>query len=440
MLDKLSSPRCFECKEEITEKDKLCFYCGADLERQYSIVEKKILAEEYYDDALKTCNSGRSLEYALTDVELSIQFNPDVAEAHNLRGIILDLMSEKSAAILSYQEAIRINPDYSDAVDNLKEIEDEQFSEGIRDLDVFSNKKDSFIEETNAVTLSHQEAIRADCSAKDALQETKSEQLVRKADEFDAFSRQEDGFGIRFLKNIVWVVVLIAVILGANFAYREFGRNFILPKNTIVFQPDYSQVKNVTSEDLETTAQILSERAQALGYFNVSFVIDNEQIVGKMPNSLDVGIFAERISPVGLLEFVDFGETPISTGSLINTGFKSLQELDEKKWHTVMTNDYIEETSVVQDQVGGYQIAFSLTDDGSEIFAEYTGENIGTYLGIVLDKVVVSSPYIQSEITGGQGVITGQFTLDAAEDLAVILKTKALPFPIKYVDGFDTVE
>ena len=105
-----------------------------------------------------------------------------------------------------------------------------------------------------------------------------------------------------------------------------------------------------------------------------------------------------------------------------------------------MTNDYIEETSVVQDQVGGYQIAFSLTDDGSEIFAEYTGENIGTYLGIVLDKVVVSSPYIQSEITGGQGVITGQFTLDAAEDLAVILKTKALPFPIKYVDGFDTVE
>ncbi len=184
----------------------------------------------------------------------------------------------------------------------------------------------------------------------------------------------------------------------------------------------------------------MTERVQALGYFNISFVISNEQIVGKTPNSLDVEIFAERISPVGLLEFVDFGNTPITTGSVVNTDFRSLQEADKEKWHTVMTNEHFEEASVTQDQLGGYQIAFSLTDDGSEIFSEHTGENIGTYLGIVLDKVVISAPRIQAEIAGGQGVIAGQFTHDTAEDLAAILKTRALPIPIEVIMDGDTSE
>ncbi len=253
MLDKLVSLRCPECKEKIKEEDSLCPFCGLDLDEPLNVLESQIIAEEYFDEAMKTCNSGKSLKHALIDIDLSIQFDPTSAEAHNLRGIILDLMEEKDAAILSYEEAIRINPNYSDAVNNLKEIKDEQLSGETRSLGGFFHREDNFMEETNAVTLSYQEAIRADLSYSDAvdnLRETKGERPVKKTREFDSFSYQEDGFGLRFFKNIKWIVVLIAVLWALNFGYQEYGRDFILPKNTIVFQPDYSQVNNVTSEDL----------------------------------------------------------------------------------------------------------------------------------------------------------------------------------------------
>lgn len=62
-------------------------------------------------------------------------------------------------------------------------------------------------------------------------------------------------------------------------------------------------------------------------------------------------------------------------------------------------------------------ITFTLTDAGSKKFADYTSANIGKILSIVLDKTVLSSPRIQSAITGGNGQITGRFTLEEARSL-----------------------
>ena len=83
-------------------------------------------------------------------------------------------------------------------------------------------------------------------------------------------------------------------------------------------------------------------------------------------------------------------------------------------------------------------VAFELNSLGSKTFSQITSENVGRQLAIILDGVVQSSPNINSPITGGHGEITGSFTEQEAHQLAVVLRSGALPAEIK-VDTESTV-
>jgi preprotein translocase subunit SecD len=76
---------------------------------------------------------------------------------------------------------------------------------------------------------------------------------------------------------------------------------------------------------------------------------------------------------------------------------------------------------------GGWRIAFELNQEGSRRFARITQNNLQKQLAIVLDRRVESAPTIQSAITDGRGEITGNFTEREAKDLALVLRTGALP-------------
>lgn len=104
-----------------------------------------------------------------------------------------------------------------------------------------------------------------------------------------------------------------------------------------------------------------------------------------------------------------------------------------KVYHTVMTGAILQDATPDRDQIGRWEIRFTLTAEGSRLFGEYTSAHIGQNLAIVLDKKVLSAPRIQSAITGGQGVITGNFTADEATRLADLLKYGALPVPFKII-------
>lgn len=76
-------------------------------------------------------------------------------------------------------------------------------------------------------------------------------------------------------------------------------------------------------------------------------------------------------------------------------------------------------------------VSFSLDSQGARRFARVTKENIKRRLAIVLDGKVKSAPSIESEIPAGRGQITGNFSEDEAADLALVLRTGALPAPIE---------
>jgi preprotein translocase subunit SecD len=78
-------------------------------------------------------------------------------------------------------------------------------------------------------------------------------------------------------------------------------------------------------------------------------------------------------------------------------------------------------------------VGFSLNPDGSRRFEAATGENVGKLMAIVLDNKVQSAPVINQRISG-DGIIQGNFSVEEAEDLVVILKSGALPASIKYLE------
>jgi preprotein translocase subunit SecD len=79
----------------------------------------------------------------------------------------------------------------------------------------------------------------------------------------------------------------------------------------------------------------------------------------------------------------------------------------------------------------GWRVNFELNSEGGDRFAEITEELTGRQLAIVLDRRVESAPTVNDPITGGSGVITGDFTEAEARDLAVVLQTGALPVELE---------
>src|SRR5712691_7693867 len=79
---------------------------------------------------------------------------------------------------------------------------------------------------------------------------------------------------------------------------------------------------------------------------------------------------------------------------------------------------------------GNWQVAIEFTATGARIFGEVTEANVGKHLAIILDGTVYSAPRINERIPGGRAVITGQFTVDEARDLAIVLRAGALPAPV----------
>jgi preprotein translocase subunit SecD len=85
-------------------------------------------------------------------------------------------------------------------------------------------------------------------------------------------------------------------------------------------------------------------------------------------------------------------------------------------------------------QSGGSVIEFRLNAAGSSRFGQVTTEDVGQRFAIVLDKRVISAPVIQSPIIGGQGEITGNFTIESATNLANVLNSGALPAQLNVVE------
>jgi preprotein translocase subunit SecD len=258
---------------------------------------------------------------------------------------------------------------------------------------------------------------------------------------------------------LVIIVLLVAFSLWVDLSnkllvYNPFNDTPLVERNVqtqlgldlrgglqALLEADVPAETKVTSEELLNAKNILQNRANALGVSEVVMqTAGDRRIVAEFPGITNPEEVVAALKQTALLEFVDMSSTPVAEGTTIDTDFgvqnPPATTPDGKPiYHTVMTGSGLQTATVTRGQTGDYAISFTLKSDSTKLFGDYTTANQGKYLGIVLDKVVVSAPVIQTPIKDGQGQISGKFTQEAAQTLAVQLRSGALPIPIKVVES-----
>jgi len=105
------------------------------------------------------------------------------------------------------------------------------------------------------------------------------------------------------------------------------------------------------------------------------------------------------------------------------------------KEKTLMTGEFIKDARVSLDsQFHEPYVSMEFTDIGAKLFEQITGANVKKRLAIILDNNVYSAPEIRERIAGGRAQITGRFSTEEANDLAVVLRSGALPAPVKILE------
>lgn len=219
----------------------------------------------------------------------------------------------------------------------------------------------------------------------------------------------------------------------------------------VILKADLPEGSEITSESLQVARQILENRSNGLGVSEVVFqVAGSNRIVGEFPGASNAEDVIEQIKQTGVLEFVDLGDNLFGflPGDEIITDFASTTkvttvptpetlvtdpdtgEAAKPVFHTVMTGIDLKSVGVSSPIANTYEIDFELTSNGRELFAEHTANNVGKFLAIVLDNKLISAPTISNAITEGTASITGSFTIDEANALAVQLRYGSLPIPL----------
>ncbi len=212
-----------------------------------------------------------------------------------------------------------------------------------------------------------------------------------------------------------------------------------------LLEADLPEGTEIDAESMRTATRIVENRVNGLGVTEaVVQQAGDRRIVVELPGETDPEKALETIKQTGLLEFVEMDYSPLPDGMIIKTDFAVSGETEstdvitsteETIYHTVMTGATIKNVGVTTGPAGGYEVAFELTDEGARLFSDYTSANSGKFLGIVLDKEVVSAPRIDEPITEGAGVIRGEFTIEDANSLAIQLRYGSLPIPMVIVES-----
>jgi preprotein translocase subunit SecD len=225
-----------------------------------------------------------------------------------------------------------------------------------------------------------------------------------------------------------------------------------------LLEADLPEGTAVTADSMSAATNIVENRVNGLGVEEALVQqAGDRRIVVEIPGVKDPEQAISVLKGTGLLEFVHMGSQQYAEGTLVTTDYAgetgtpaepaptptvsaATSTAEEpgapptEVLHTVMTGDKISNVSVSTDELGQYVVDFTLNSEGTRIFGEYTSQNVGQILGIVLDKHVVSAPRVNSAITEGRGQISGDFTLDSANALAVTLRYGSLPIPLKIVE------
>lgn len=284
----------------------------------------------------------------------------------------------------------------------------------------------------------------------------------------------------RNINRLIGIVILTAILLwidqpnnpGLHLKIGTFqiDRDFTLHQGLdlqgglqvlLVADVPADQEEAFDARTMEAARVIVENRVNALGVTEPQVQLQGERrIIVELPGIENPDQAIATLRETGLLEFVEGGRTPLRAGQLVRTSLDvALGEtitsttsltgtevltateyaFDGQVFETLMTGRHLKDADVSTDNMGQVVIAFELTDEGAQIFRDYTLKHVGDIVAIILDKRVLSAPVINEPITSGKGIIssgaTGGFPIEEARSLAIQMKYGALPVPLKVMEN-----
>ncbi|MEK7642527.1 MAG: protein translocase subunit SecD [Patescibacteria group bacterium] len=230
-----------------------------------------------------------------------------------------------------------------------------------------------------------------------------------------------------------WTILIIAASLWAIFVLKDssFKLGLDLSGGThLVYRADTLDVESNQIEDAMQSLRDTIERRVNL--FGVAEPIVQVEKGGILGDSEERRLIVELPGITDIEEAVKkIGETPILE-------FKLLDKKTETFKQTNLSGRHLERAEIRFDSgstSGKPIIGLNFNDEGDKLFAQITRENVGEVLGIFLDGTLIEAPFIREEITGGEAVITGDFTIDEAKRVVRDLNYGALPMPINLISS-----
>ena len=248
-------------------------------------------------------------------------------------------------------------------------------------------------------------------------------------------------------RDYVWLIVILAIAGWAIWVVQNpelpIRQGLDLQGGLqVLLKADLPEDREIEAAQLDTSRQIIEQRVNALGVAEPLVQTEGDRrILVELPGIDNPEEAVALIQETALLEFVDTGTLPLAVGTCIRTNLNegpsrcefgqdgNFVTTSAPTYETVMTGAAIQSAESASTEFGQYFVDFTLRAEDRELFANYTRENQGNFLTIVLDKQVVSSPRI-SAVIEGQGTISGEFTLEEAQKLALQLRFGSLPIPL----------
>ncbi|MEN9604912.1 MAG: hypothetical protein RJB39_597 [Candidatus Parcubacteria bacterium] len=205
----------------------------------------------------------------------------------------------------------------------------------------------------------------------------------------------------------------------------------------LVYKADTSKLPaGEVTGSMATLKNVIEARVNAFGVSEPIVQTEESTLDGQKVNKLIVELPGVNDTEKAV-ELI--GQTPVLEFALVRESTSTTATTAPSLIPTGLTGRYITTAQVEYDgQTGRPQVGMVFNDEGGELFAKITRDNVGRRLAIVLDGVVISDPTIQTEILGGKAQITGQYSVQQANELARSLKYGALPVAIELI-GTQTI-
>ncbi len=228
------------------------------------------------------------------------------------------------------------------------------------------------------------------------------------------------------------IIVLVAIAAGFFVYPRWIGSQYLPWKlgldlvggSHLVYQIDLSTVSSTAQSSVVSGLRdVIEKRINLYGVSEPDIYTsqsgDQAQLYVDLAGVSNVSDAISQIGQTPLLDFREVDQTASGTQYV----------------YTNLTGEYITGASLIFDQTTGQpQVQINFNKDGGDIFGKITAANIGKPLAIFLDNQLIEAPTVQSAITGGSAVISGNFTVATAQQLVGRFNAGALPAPIKLIN------